>query len=477
MPRAALAATAVAALALASFPAAQATGAGKQVGLNVVLSVDLTPDVVSDLSAYGTVDTQYPEIDAVTMQVTGSQVTKVGRLPYVESATQDAERFGRPVAASSHSSTVEGIATWNTDQIDVYDVATGAREVAATGKGVYVAVLDTGLHSSWPYYFGDRIAAKYGVAFGGGGGERGSVSTQPDKWGKDQQGHGTHVTSSVLGYNFNGTAVGGVAPEATVIPVKVLGQNGSGWSSVITAGIDYVTDLKEGPLADSPVVINMSLGGPTLDPLERAALDRAITAGVLVVAAAGNEGAAGMGYPGAYSPVISVAASGWTGEWIGGPSWWNSMDVADPTRAADAYITEFSSRPLSGQDLDVAAPGSWVVGPYQTNSQLSYYYLGGTSMASPHVAGAVALIAERNSALTQVDAEHILEGTALGLPAGSAEVVDPSTGRPTTVTWDAKAAGAGLLDVPAAVAAAHDKAGSTATGTPGNGNGKGGRAK
>ena len=69
------------------------------------------------------------------------------------------------------------------------------------------------------------------------------------------------------------------------------------------------------------------------------------------------------------------------------------INVPDPTIAANFYITDFSSRELVGQDLDVAAPGSWVVGPYQVNSgQTSYYFLGGTSMASPHVAGIVALM-------------------------------------------------------------------------------------
>jgi subtilisin family serine protease len=185
-----------------------------------------------------------------------------------------------------------------------------------------------------------------------------------------------------------------------VIPVKVLNQNGSGWSSVIAMGISYVTELKETVLANYPVIINMSLGGPSLDALEKAAIDEAIAAGVIIVAAAGNEGVAGMGYPGAYAPVISVAAAGWVGEWTQ-PDWWNGLNVADPTNISHFYITDFSSRELSGQDLDVAAPGSWIVGPYQTNSgQTSYYYLGGTSMASPHVAGIVALMAQKYPSLT-----------------------------------------------------------------------------
>jgi subtilisin family serine protease len=134
-----------------------------------------------------------------------------------------------------------------------------------------------------------------------------------------------------------------------------------------------------------------------LDAVEKAAIDYAIEQGVIIVASAGNAGEAGMGFPGAYAPVISVAASGWVGEWttpLGNNTWWRTRDVADPTSADDFYITDFSSRQLDGQQLDVAAPGSWVVGPYQVNSgsTASYFFLGGTSMASPHVAGIAALL-------------------------------------------------------------------------------------
>jgi subtilisin family serine protease len=201
------------------------------------------------------------------------------------------------------------------------------------------------------------------------------------------------------------------------------------------------------------VVINMSLGGSRLDAIEKAAIDYAIANGVIVVAAAGNEGDAGMSYPGAYEPVISVAASGWTGEWTPNSAWWRTKDVAEPTAAGAFYITDFSSREKQGQDLDIAAPGSWVVGPYQVQSgSTSFFFLGGTSMASPHVAGIAALMLEKSPALNQIQVEYILESTAIALPAGCRDVVDPSVG-PTTYCWGADAAGAGLATADAALAA------------------------
>jgi len=438
----------VAMLALSNGAVAQTKG---MIGINVLLKTDVTKAILADLGTHGTVRDVLAEIKAVTMQAKASELATIQALPYVASANPDAERKGAPVDAVAATDFSNGLSTWDMDAINVTDYGFNNRKVAQDGTGVYVAVLDTGLLDSWRQYFPEeRIAEEYAISFGGGGGEQGSVSSQPNKWEHDQNSHGTHVTSTILGYNMRGTAINGVAPLATVIPVKVLNQNGSGWSSVVAAGIKYVANLKAKELADHPVVINMSLGGPSLDALEKAAIDYAIEQGVIIVASAGNEGTAGMGYPGAYEPVISVAASGWIGEWAAA-GWWTG-NVPDSTSAADYYITDFSSRQLSGQDLDVAAPGSWCVGPYQVNSgQTSYYYLGGTSMASPHVAGIVALMAQKDPSLTAAQAETYLEDSAVPLPAGT-RTITGSNGVSTDISWGDDAAGAGLATADAALA-------------------------
>jgi len=407
------------------------------IGVNVLLKSEVTDEILKELGNHGKVlDVMY-EIDALTMRVRADELPAIQALPFVQAANPDAQRKGAPLDTILATDMSNGMSTWNLDVINVTE-PTG-RVVSETGEGVYVAVLDTGLVDSWRQYFPqERIAEQYAMSFGGGGGLAGTVSSQPNKWEHDADSHGTHVTSTIIGYSLRGTPINGVAPKATIIPVKVLNQNGSGWSSVIARGITYVADLKKGPLADSPVVINMSLGGSALDAVEKAAIDYAIEAGVIIVASAGNAGQAGMGYPGAYEPVISVAASGWAYEFYNNiSSWWYAFDVPDPAIMTDYYITDFSSVQYPGQDLDVAAPGSWIVGPYNVNNgQLSYYFLGGTSMASPHVAGLVALMAQKAPGLTASQAEEKLESTAAWIPGVGSEYQ-----------------GSGIVDAPAALAA------------------------
>jgi subtilisin family serine protease len=437
-------------------PSIDASARAGSIGINVVLNTNITDALVAKLNQYGNVQDVIPAIKALTMRIPSDQLTTIQQLSFVAAANPDRERNGSPVDAVPIADFSGGLSTWNLDAINVTDLNAG-RIVAQDGSGVYVGILDTGLLDSWRQYFPEeRIAEEYAAAFGGGGGENGNVSEQPNKWEHDQNSHGTHVASTILGFKLGSAYFNGVAPKATIIPVKVLNQTGRGWgwSSVIARGIVYLTDLKRGPLSNSPVVINMSLGGSELDALEKAAVDYAVANGVIIVASAGNEGEEGMGYPGAYAPVISAASAGWKDQWSSS-AWWYAGNVPDPTNVNDLYISDFSSRAHTGQDLDVVAPGSYIVGPYQTNSgQLSYYFLSGTSMASPHVAGIVALLAQVRNNLTASQAENVLEAAAATLPIGAgSRNVRQADGSFQTVSWGANATGNGFITANAALAA------------------------
>jgi subtilisin family serine protease len=439
--------------------AAPAKTTGRLVGINVVLKGDITADRIKTLETFGRVRDRLEAIDALTMQARETDLAVIRSLPFVASANTDAERsVGPQNALLATDFGAAGINSWNLDAINVTNYGAAGRTIAQDGSGTYVAVLDTGLLSSWRAYFpAERIATQYARAYGGGGGNLGWVSEQPNKWQQDQDSHGTHVASTVIGYRYSSVATGlisvnGVAPGATIIPVKVLNQNGSGWSSTIARGILHVAELKRTVLAAHPVIINMSLGGGGLDGIEQVAIDYAIRQGVIIVASAGNRGPEGaMGYPGTYPPVISSAASGYIGQFSVPVGWWRNVDVPEGNAAAHSYIANFSSRAQPGQDLDVAAPGSWVVGPYQTNGQLSFFYLSGTSMASPHVAGIVALMAQARPGLTAAQAEAALESAATEIAPGCAVVNND-----VEQCWGANATGAGIITADAAVEAAVD---------------------
>lgn len=408
------------------------------------------------------------------------------------------------------STTADGLSTWDADLINV-------ESEPQTGKGVYVAVLDTGLVPNWRDYFPRaRIATSLGTGFDqpvafkaladpcGLGIEVGKLS-QSTWVGSRGSTHGTHVTSTIVGYFYqsnNDAAAGfplpplvvrGIAPDVTVIPVRVLAdyhvpalpqctdpgpQAGFdavfGTSDMIAAGIRYVTSLKRAGY--SPMVINMSLGGRALSAVEKAAIDDAIANGVIVVAAAGNEGEAGMSYPGAYAPVISAGSMGWVREWLfpgDGPRyrmWWlkndfppmapGSGNVPEPTGVDDVYVSDFSSRALAGQQLDVLAPGSWVRGPFpgdpgfnhlpwysrgignlHSGNGTNFFFAGGTSMATPHVASVAALMLEKNPLLNAPAIEKILKDSALALPAsGTRHVFDFD--HFADIGWDTDCAGA-----------------------------------
>jgi subtilisin family serine protease len=215
---------------LAAFPAP----ADRMIGINVVLNVPISPAITAELGKHGSLRNLMPEIKALTLQGRESVLPALRALPYVAAANPDAERKGSPVDTVSATDFSNGGNTWDLDAINVTDYGTTVRQVAYDGTGVYVAVLDTGLLDSWRQYFpNQRIATQYARAFSGGGGDVGRVSEPPNLWEHDQNSHGTHVTSTILGYQFGASTMNGVAPNANVIFVKVLNQAGFGWSSVI----------------------------------------------------------------------------------------------------------------------------------------------------------------------------------------------------------------------------------------------------
>jgi subtilisin family serine protease len=356
----------------------------------------------------------------------------------------------------------KGELPYNLDMIDV-------ENVKQDGKGIYVAVLDTGLMYNWGDYLPNQNIRSdlakgfsYHTCYWNETAQdfylddfydtRGFITELGQPWetygAPYGDGHGTHVTSTITGFKYVSTTwnqqfwVRGVAPKVNIIPVLVLdtwigyvppGQtidegyylvNGGTWE-MISSGIYYIADLAES--MGIKIVISMSLGGPSPSPLIEEAIDYAIGKGCIVVVAAGNAGTAQMDYPGAYPQVISVASAGWTLENIGSGSsphdppyrWWLS-DVPEKFWTKDAlgndfqlFLNDFSGRPNStlGQswmDLDVCAPGSWIVGPYSPygsliagGSYFGYYYVGGTSMATPHVSGIAALALQQYNNLNQ----------------------------------------------------------------------------
>lgn len=200
--------------------------------------------------------------------------------------------------------------------------------------------------------------------------------------GDDDHYHGTHVAGTI-GALDNGIGVVGVAPGARLWPVKVLNKRGSGWSSWIIAGIDWVAAH-----AGDIEVANMSLGGSGFSQAEYDAIQGAVDKGVAFAVAAGNEDDDASNYsPGGFDNVLSVSA---LADFDGQPGGLGSPTCRDDQ---DDTLADFSNW---GSEVDIAAPGVCILSTYPLE-QGEYGIISGTSMASPHVAGALALLASRHN--------------------------------------------------------------------------------
>lgn len=233
---------------------------------------------------------------------------------------------------------------------------------------VKVAVIDTGVDASHPELKNKVVANKNAM--------------NPLKKGLPDA-HGTHVAGIIAAEKDNGVGGYGVAPNADIISIDVFNRSFFASDYTIAEGILEAIDQK----AD---VINMSLGSSYPSPIIQDAVQKAIDAGITVVAAAGNDGADILNYPASFDGVISVGATNDKNE-----------------------LAEFSTY---GPSLDVVAPGEAIYAPvYDHSKGSSFVEMSGTSMASPVVAGAVALLLSKYPDLTPYQVNYILTKTAKDL--------------------------------------------------------------
>lgn len=258
--------------------------------------------------------------------------------------------------------------------------------VDRTGRGVKVGVLDTGVDSSHPD-IGRNVKGGMDMISG-------TASA------RDDNGHGTHVSGTIAALR-NGIGVVGVAPDASVYSVKVLDSRGSGKLSSLVQGMEWC-------VSQEIKVVNLSLSASKENQTFRDVVLSARRAGITMVCAAGNSGPSpnSVGYPARYIETIAVAA----------------VDDHDS-------VPNFSSR---GREIAVSAPGVDVLSTWPGRR---YRKSSGTSMAAPHVTGAVALMLEADPSLTPSEVKSILQSTSVPLSGAGPDEQ-----------------GAGVIDVAAALA-------------------------
>ncbi|WP_328485267.1 S8 family peptidase [Streptomyces zaomyceticus] len=359
------AAAAAAALFAGNFAGAAAPAEGTVHGLGAPGAVSGSFVVILDASAnkaelakkYGGTLTRSYGSEVNGFSASGLSVDEAKRLaadPAVGTVVQN-KRF-------SIKETQEQPPSWGLDRIDQADTAGDQKYTYPDngGDGVTAYVIDTGVRISHQDF--------------GGRATHGFDAVDNDDTADDGNGHGTHVAGTIAGTSH------GVAKKAKVVAVRVLDDNGSGTTDQVVAGIDWVTKNHSGPS-----VANMSLGGGADEALD-AAVKRAIESGVTFAVAAGNESSdAGQGSPSRVPEALTVASS-----------------------TKDDEQSDFSN---FGSVVDLYAPGSDITSAWN-DSDTGVKTISGTSMASPHVAGAAALYLAANPSATPADTAAALTGAA-----------------------------------------------------------------
>jgi len=342
----------------------------KDTKLRVIISV--TDEIENDIERLGgKILYKYSIIDAIAAEIPAGKIHNIANATSVSFVDMDA-------TVQTFAQTIP----WGIDRINAPDTWS-----QSTGSDIQVAILDTGID---PKHNDLKQNIEFGISF-----DRGKISTNEKNW-KDKNGHGTHVAGTVAALN-NDFGVVGAAHSTGLYAVRVLSSSGSGFVSDIIAAIDWAVKGPDGANGtdDDPEVISMSLGTKADVNSFHQAVDNAYADGIVLVAAAGNSGDGNPNteetlYPAAYDSVIAVGAIDINNN---APSWTNS-----------------------GNYVELAAPGVSVLSTYRGNA---YAYLSGTSMATPHVSGTIALMLAANPSLTpdQIRDNLIETATDLG-PSG-----------------------------------------------------------
>ncbi len=292
---------------------------------------------------------------------------------------------------------------WNFDNAQNGGVEAEQGWDVSNGSGVVVAIIDTGVayenyqQGSWPfgttnYYKAPDLAGTNFVA--------GYDFVNDDTHPNDDEGHGTHVAGTIAGTTGNSTGVAGLAYGASIMPIKVLDSGGSGSYFDVAEGIRWAAD-------HGAKVINLSLGGSSGTTYLEEALQYAYNQGVTIVAAAGNNGAGAVSYPAAYDNyVIAVGATRFDETKAGYSNYGSALDIVAP--GGDTSVDQNSDGYGDGI-LQQTFDGGY--------NNFNYYFYQGTSMATPHVAAAAAMVIA-NGANTPSAVRNTLESTADDLGAG-----------------------------------------------------------
>ncbi|MGG8410409.1 S8 family peptidase [Streptomyces sp. 12297] len=282
---------------------------------------------------------------------------------------------------------LDGIRTASLDKSTKQIGADKAWAAGYDGKGVKIAVLDTGIDAGHPDLAGQVVAAKDFSRSG---------STT------DRFGHGTHVASIAAGTGAkSGGKFKGVAPGAKLLNGKVLGDSGGGDDSAILAGIEWA-------VAQGAQVVNLSFGAedyPGIDPIEAAIDKLSAGKGVLFAVAAGNSGRAGAGTidsPGSADAALTVGA-------VNGADVLADFSGTGP-RTGDGAIKPDVTAP--GVDITAASAAGSVLERRFGQKPPGHLTLSGTSMAAPHAAGAAALLKQKHPKWTGAQLKGVLVGSA-----------------------------------------------------------------